>query len=117
MLTMQPHKRGDSFSRLTELPLTNSDGSPAFADGYFVGWTVSAQVRTAQFGKLIANLECLWEDPLTTRVLFVNCLDTKSWEIGPAEMDVQFVRASDQLTMSTLTVRFDIIRDVTRAVS
>lgn len=104
---MQSQKRGDSFDRLTNIP-------DAFVDGHFVGWTVTAQVRTAQYGKLLADLECAWIDPTTTRILSVKCLDTRSWIVGPAEMDIQFVRDTDGYTISTSTIRFDIVRDVTR---
>lgn len=104
---MLPQKRGDSFDRLTNIPST-------FEDGHFVGWTVTAQVRTAQYGKLIANLVCTWVDPVTTRILSVKCLDTKAWTLGPAEMDIQFVRDSDGYTISTATLQFEVARDVTR---
>lgn len=104
---MQAQKRGDSFDRLTNIPDT-------FADGHFVGWTVTAQVRTAKYGKLLADLVCAWADPVTTRILSVKCLDTTSWVVGPAEMDIQFVRNDDGYTISTATLQFDIVRDVTR---
>ncbi|QNR53848.1 hypothetical protein phiK7A1_060 [Pseudomonas phage phiK7A1] len=107
---MLPHKRGDSFDRLTNIP-------EAFSDGYFVGWTVTAQIRTARYGEVIADLVCAWVDPATTRILSIKCLDTKPWPVGPAEMDVQFVRTSDGYTMSTSTLQFNIVRDVTRAIS
>jgi len=115
-MKMLPHKRGDSFSRLTEIPVTNEDGSPAFADGYFVGWTVRAQVRTAKFDKFLSELECSWVDPLTTRILRVQDFDTKNWELGPAEMDVEFTRVSDNFIQSTATLSFDVIKDVTREI-
>lgn len=105
---MLPQKRGDSFDRLANIP-------EAFADGHFVGWTITAQVRTAQYGKLLAELECTWVDPLTTRILSVKAIDTRNWIVGDAEMDIQFVRDSDGYTISTSTVVFNVVRDVTRA--
>lgn len=105
---MQPQKRGDSFDRLANIPDT-------FADGYFVGWTVKCQLRTAQHGKLIAELECAWVDPATTRILTVRDLDTKDWPLGDAEMDIQFTRTQDGYVRSTSTIAFTITKDITRA--
>lgn len=106
---MLPHKRGDSFDRLTNIPIV-------FADGYFVGWTVTAQVRTAQYSKPIADLVCTWINPATTRILQLQCIDTTLWTLGMAEMDIQFVRTSDGYTTSTSTIQFEIVRDVTREI-
>lgn len=102
------HKRGDSFDHLAAIPTT-------FADGYFVGWTVTAQVRTAQYGKLLSDLVCTWADPATTRTLSVTSLNTQNWDIGNAEMDIQFVRTSDNKTISTNTISICVIKDVTRS--
>jgi hypothetical protein len=107
---MSAHKRGDSFDRLINIP-------SAFADGYFVGWTVSAQVRTAQYGAAIDDLVCTWIDPVKTRILSIKRLDTKLWPIGLAEMDVQFTRDSDGYTTSTSTLQFEVVRDVTQGIT
>jgi len=104
---MITHKRGDTFEHLAAIPST-------FADGYFVGWTVTAQVRTAKYGALLADLTCSWADPLTTRIISVKELDTSNWEVGPAEMDIQFVRTSDGTTISTNTVQISVLKDITR---
>lgn len=104
---MANHKRGDSFHRLASIPDT-------FADGYFVGWSVSSQIRTKP-GKLVAVLDCEWEDAATTRTLSLKAIDTTGWAVGPVEMDIQFVRSSDGFVLSTSTVAFEIIKDITRA--
>lgn len=104
---MLPHKRGDSFDRLANIPET-------FVDGYFIGWTVTSQVRTSQYGKLLANLDCSWVDSSTTRTLSVRSMNTSSWVVGTAEMDIQFVRDSDGYTISTSTVSFEVVKDITR---
>jgi len=106
---MANHKRGDSFHRLASIPDT-------FADGYFVGWAVTSQIRTKP-GKLVAELACEWDDPATTRTLSLKALDTTAWTVGPVEMDIQFVRTSDGFVLSTSTVAFEIIKDITRAES
>lgn len=100
------HKTGDSFDYLCPIP-------DSFIDGYFTNWSVSAQVRTIQYQKLIAELDCTWADPVTTRSLKLLKINTSTWPIGSAEMDVQFVRISDGYTISTDTVSISIIRDIT----
>jgi len=101
------HKRGDSISWLAPIP-------EIFADGYFVGYEVSSQIRTAQYGQLIANLICEWVDPATTRELLLTCLDTKSFPVGEAENDIQFTRISDGFVQSSDTLLISIVRDVTK---
>lgn len=100
-------KRGDSFEYLATIP---SD----YPNGYFVGWTVASQIRTAKYQDLVADLVCSWVDAVTTRTLKVSKIVTTDWPIGNAEMDVQFVRTSDQTTISTDTIEINIVKDITR---
>lgn len=101
------HKRGDSFDYTTTLPET-------FPDGYFVGWSVSAQVRAAGSGALIAQLACSWEDAATTRSMRLLAVDTTSWPVGLAHFDIQFRRASDGYVLSTATEPLNVTRDCTQ---
>lgn len=101
------HKRGDTFDQLATIP-------DIFADGYFVGWEVSAQIRTAQYGLLVAELVCTWEDDVTTRLLHVTDYETDDWALGNCEMDIQFKRTSDDYTMSTQTMKVVVVKDITR---
>lgn len=101
------HKRGDTFDLIAPIP-------DIFADGYFVGWVVTAQIRTAQYGRLIDDLDCTWEDDVTTRLLHIKKFETEDWDIGSAEMDIQFTRISDDYTMSTQTLKVNIVKDITR---
>lgn len=101
------HKRGDSFSYTTTIPDT-------YPDGYFVGWSVSAQVRNPTNGALIADLECTWADASTTRNLTLLKIDTLTWPVGSAEFDVQFKRQSDGFVTSTETQPFTILKDCTK---
>jgi hypothetical protein len=101
------HKRGDSFDYVTTIPNT-------FADGYFVGWTVASQLRNAKTNALVADLETSWNDPVTTRNLRLLKVDTKAWPLGQLEFDVQFTRTSDGYTLSTSTVLFTLVKDVTQ---
>lgn len=102
------HKRGDTFEWLLSFPEAD------YPDGYFVGWTVTAQIRTPT-GRLIGNLTPTWADPAEdTRFLRLFADETSSWQVGEHEMDVQLVRDSDGLTKSTQTKTVEIIRDVTQ---
>lgn len=100
------HKRGDSFVRSFAIP-------DAFADGYFTGWTVKSQIRTAATGLLVADVTTGWLDPATTRNMLLTVTDTTSWKPGLAEIDVQFTRTADGFVMSTTTAQFVITSDVT----
>lgn len=108
MATPIRHKRGDTFDRLLVIPAD-------FADGYWVGWTVTAQIRTAR-GKLISDLVATWADPAsTTRTLRLFDATTQDWPIADDhEIDVQFVRISDGTKRSTETLIVTVVRDVTQ---
>lgn len=97
-------KRGDSISWLAPIPL---------AAGYFLGYSVASQIRTAKYGQLIANLTCEWVDPATTQELLLTCLDTKAFPIGDAETDIQFTRISDGFVQSSDTIQVQILKDIT----
>ena len=99
-------KQGDTFDYLTNIPAT-------FADGYFVGWQVNAQIRAATSGTLIASLDVPWVVPATTRTLRLYKLGTSGWPVGQAEFDIQFTRP-DGYVMSTRTVSLTIVKDVTQ---
>lgn len=104
---MIEHKRGDTFDRLLVVP-------DSYADGFWVGWEVTSQVRTAR-GKLIADLTPTWQDPAAeTRVLRLFQLDTAEWPVGEQEIDVQFERESDGTKQSTVTLKVNVVQDVTQ---
>ena len=100
-------KRGDSFDYVTTIPDT-------FADGYFAGWTVAAQVRDPVKGTLIAQLDTSWLNPVTTRQMRLLKIDTRAWPVGTLAFDVQFTRTSDSYVLSTATETMTIIKDVTQ---
>lgn len=99
-------KRGDSFDFINTIP-------EAFADGHFVGWTVSSEVRNPADGSLVASLEASWVNPATTRQLRLLKIDTKAWPIATLEFDVQFVRSVDGYTLSTATSKIKVTKDCT----
>lgn len=106
---MQVHKVGDSFTRLFVVP-------PEFADGYFVGWVVTSQIRD-QDGALVADSECTWLDQVTTRNLKLRVANTAAWSQWAGQVvstDIQFVRTADGEVMSTTTASFKIVKDVTQ---
>lgn len=96
---LEPIKRGTSFDHSILIP-------DSYADGYFAGATVQSQVRTAM-GVLVADLECQWVDPVTTREIHVFG-ETGAWPLGTLFTDVRIYRASDRLQMFTQTVRFKL---------
>jgi hypothetical protein len=100
-------KRGDTFLLMANIPT-------ALADGYFVGFAVTCQIRKPN-GDFIADVVCSWSDATVTRVLQLKVADTTLWPSGTAEFDVQFMRTSDGYTVSSSTQSFAIIRDVTRS--
>ena len=100
-------KRGDSFDYTATIP-------SSFADGYFVGWTVAAQIRDPASSTLIANLDCSWINAATTRELRLLKIDTTSWPTQTLEFDVQFMRTSDAYKISTDTVQVIVTKDVTQ---
>lgn len=101
------HIHGDSFDYVVTMPTS-------FANGYFTGWTVTSQVRTTKYQEFVADLQCSWVDPVTTRDLKLFLLSTTSWPIGDCQMDVQFVRNSDKYTFSSNVESITVVRDVTR---
>lgn len=100
------HKRGDSLTLLVNLP-------EQIVDGHFLDWTLASQVRTPS-GTLIANLNAEWVDPLTTRTIKLEKLDTTTWPIGKLEMDIQMTSLTGFVT-STSTVTINVQKDITRA--
>lgn len=100
------HKRGDTFTRLLQVPAE-------FADGFFVGWVPRCQVRTAA-GALVAEVVPEWLDAAATRNLKLRVADTTGWPLGAMELDVQFTRTADGEVMSTTTASFTVGKDVTQ---
>jgi hypothetical protein len=103
------HKRGDTFLWLFVLP----EGE--YPDGFFDGWQVAAQIRTAKAkGKLIAELQPSWGDPAeATRILRLFAADTRLWPVGEHELDVQFTRTADGTIRSTETLVVEVVKDIT----
>lgn len=100
-------KRGDSFYRMVIIP------EDIFEDGYFAGWEVKSQIRDAKYQNIISELSCEWDDATTTRVLYIQDLDTKDWLLTDAEMDIQFYNPAKNFTISTDTLAVKIVRDIT----
>jgi hypothetical protein len=99
-------KRGDTFDRMAAIP-------SIFNDGYFAGWTVKSQIRDSRYQKVIADLVCTWDDPLTTRILYIRDFDTTDWPPGNAVMDIEFHNDATGYVLSTNTLNVKITQDVT----
>ena len=106
-MAQMEHKCGDTFDYVATIPST-------FPDGHFAGWNVSAHVRNALSGVLIAELDVSWVDPDTTRTLRLLKIDTSAWAPCQALFDIQFTRTSDGYKLSTATKELTLLKDVTR---
>lgn len=102
------HKRGDTFNYVAAIPLTKPDG-------YFVEFVPSCQIRRKN-GTPLATIAASWVDPDTTRVIHLKCEAdvTELWPLGPAKMDIQLTRVSDNYVQSTTTIEVNIVEDITR---
>ena len=106
------HKAGDSFTRLLPIPSEFPDGTP-LPDGYFVGWVPTSQIRN-EAGVLVADVNCTWLDPVTTRNLKLRVDNTRGWKPERVLIDVQFTRTADNEVMSTTTASFTVTKDITQ---
>lgn len=101
--------KGTTFSFLMQIP----DDIPA---GLLKGYLPTAQLRkfkSNQANGLIADLNCFWADPKTTKLLTVYHNLTDDWPVGLAEMDVLFESANGSKIRST-TVQIQIVRGITK---
>uniref|UniRef100_A0AB39ACL0 L-shaped tail-fiber protein n=1 Tax=Erwinia phage Fifi051 TaxID=3238787 RepID=A0AB39ACL0_9CAUD len=101
--------KGQTFSFLMKIP----DSVEA---GFFKGYLPKAQLRkykSNQSNGLIANLNCFWADPKTTKMLTLYDNATENWPVGLAELDVLFQSAEGSLIRST-TVTVQIVRGITQ---
>jgi hypothetical protein len=111
---MNNHIQGASFSKVVTIPLS-------LPDGYFVGWVPTSQIRFFRFhagvqevGELIEDLSCVWADPLTTRTLLIQAVDTGLWPITRVCWDIRFTRESDDFKRSTNLTVFGIVKGATQ---
>ena len=98
---MYVHKKGSSFQQTMSIPA-------AYADGYFVGWTVVSKVKKLD-GTDVATLTTAWTVPATTRELTLTALDTSGWPLELVELDVKFTRTADNFKLATSTVQFTVV--------
>lgn len=102
-------KRGSSFSMSLKIP-------DSIENGMFQGWQVKCQVRKKNNdfdNGFIADVACIWVDPITTRVLALQHDATDNWPVGEAEFDILFVSPKGQRVRSN-TWTIEIIRGVTQ---
>lgn len=101
--------RGASLDLLIRIPRV-------LADGFFVGWTVTSQLRGDKNSQFVAELEPEWTDPPTTRVLRLrNAAETSAWPVGEAWFDVRFESADEQQVIYTRAKQIYITRSITGA--
>ena len=113
VLKAYSHKRGDSFSMASQWPMqpgATPDDPPVPTD--LTGWTGRAQVRDTK-GRLVQELVFTWVDQV--RGMFrVEALDTDHWPVGNVEMDVEMTNTDTGFVMSSPTLSFRVVQDVTR---
>lgn len=100
------HTRGASFQLMARIP-------SRFADGHFAGWVPTSQV-VGEKDQPVATLQVEWDDPATTRVLALRCLETDAWPVGPARFDVRLT-GPDGFVLITTSVHFNIVKGATSA--
>ena len=101
--------RGQTFSFVMQLPDT-------IKNGFMRNYLPKAQIRkykSNQANGLIADLNCFWADPKTTKMLTLYHNLTDNWPVGLAELDVVFEGADGTAIRST-TVVVQIVRGITR---
>lgn len=101
-------KQGDTFDYSGPVQVLDPTGTAVD----MTNWTVASQVRFPDARKTV-NLVAAWLDGGFTSVR-LQSTDTQSWETGVAEIDVQFTSPGGAV-VSTETVRFHVVKDVTRA--
>lgn len=103
-----PFKRGSTFAFTLKIP----DNIP---NGFFKSWVPTAQLRKEKNSSpagLIAQIECFWADPSTTRYLVIYHGMSSGWPVGRAEFDVLFQSSAGEKIRSTTKI-FNIERGIT----
>lgn len=101
-------KRGDTFDFGGQAALVDANDAPISLAG---GWTARSHVRFPDCNRsevLVVTLQ-----PSGAIRLVCEASKTQSWPVGIAEVDVEFQAPTGEI-VSTETVRFSIVEDVTR---
>lgn len=106
-MTMNAHKRGDTFDYSDQFAMTDN-GVPV---PDFTGMTGASQIRTAE-GVLVAALTFSWLD--ATQGLFRVRFEgsTAAWPLGTLLHDIQLTTGAGAV-VSTATETFRLVQDVT----
>ncbi|MHA6262481.1 hypothetical protein ACXYMO_04705 [Arenibacterium sp. CAU 1754] len=102
-------KRGDTFTFSGNVSAT-VNGVP---QSDFTGWTATSQLRQKN-GNLVADLSVTWLDASAGLVKVEHAGSTDNWPLGDIDMDIQFTAPGGEI-VSTDTVTFEVVSDVTRA--
>lgn len=101
------HKRGMSFDMAGAIELEDGETIIDFSN-----WVGSAQIRTVS-GDLVTALDFEWLD-VAQRLVRVSKLNTATWPVGLAEIDVKFTNQADSTVLLSMTQPILIEREVTR---
>ena len=97
-LTRIKIKQGERFDQTLLIPAD-------FADGHFLGATLTGAVCTRD-GAKVADLLCTWDGPATREIRMV--ADTGAWPIRRLYSDVLIYRSGDGLSRYTQTIRIRV---------
>lgn len=104
MITLpKPFKRGDTFSLVAKM--TDKDGLPLSG----IAAKLKAEVRLAK-GDLLSA--CVVTETVTAGSYQFTVADTTKWEIGIAEMDIQYT--DNGVISSSDTIQITVAKDITQ---
>ena len=100
---------GQTFSFIMQIPDTVKSG----ALRHYLPKAQIRKYKSNQANGLIADLNCFWADPKTTKMLTLYHNLTDNWPVGLAELDVVF-EGADGTSIRSTTVAVQIVRGITR---
>jgi hypothetical protein len=91
------------------IPAGSIEAEPfGYPDGFFVGWTVTCQlINTA--GVILDTISATWLDSVTTRALKLEKVDTSTWALGDAAIQVTFTRNSDGFKLVSTKAKIKVV--------
>lgn len=110
------HKRGDTFNQAAVIKVRGINGVQPVQAGRLAEFVPTCQIKTENGRTVIATLTCEWVNPITAQAVLMKATaeDTRTWKVGPSKLDIQLRRAVDDYVISTATLFFEIVEDVTQ---
>lgn len=108
MTATSTHKRGDTFSRVGEIIVTQN----GVRQLNLTGWTGVCQLRDKSDTK-VADLNFTWVDASLSLAKLDSSITTRSWPLGVLYTDIQLTSPGG-IVVSTDTTVFEIVKDQSR---